>query len=291
MQALGIGKGDRVAILLPNGEDWLALFYGAALIGAVTVPVQSDGSFYVYFGRHDDQRFISAADVFSGETPQDHLAGKLVLIGVSGLGLLDFQATPLGERIPGVEVHAQILEQIVDGVYLHRPAGAAWIEAMRIDRTNGRASFPVGSLRSETAVFTAAGSYAVPAWARTIEIVAIGKQLLMTRGSLTTFSIANDVAKYFAIIPALFVVAYPELEALNVMKLASPQSAILSAVIFNALIIIALIPLALKGVRYRAIGAAALLRRHLWIYGVGGVILPFIGIKLIDLLLVALRLV
>jgi len=99
-------------------------------VGAVTVPVQSDGSFYVYFGRHDDQRFISAADVFSGETPQDHLAGKLVLIGVSGLGLLDFQATPLGERIPGVEVHAQILEQIVDGVYLHRPAGAAWIEAL-----------------------------------------------------------------------------------------------------------------------------------------------------------------
>ncbi|MGJ0396596.1 MAG: potassium-transporting ATPase subunit KdpB [Methylocystis sp.] len=116
-----------------------------------------------------------------------------------------------------------------------------------------------------------------------IEIVAIGKQLLMTRGSLTTFSIANDVAKYFAIIPALFVVAYPELQALNVMKLASPQSAILSAVIFNALIIIALIPLALKGVPYRPIGAAALLRRNLLIYGLGGLVAPFIGIKLIDL--------
>jgi len=123
-----------------------------------------------------------------------------------------------------------------------------------------------------------------------IEIVAIGKQLLMTRGSLTTFSIANDVAKYFAIIPALFVVAYPELEAINIMKLASPQSAILSAVIFNALIIIALIPLALKGVPYRPVGAAALLRRNLLIYGLGGLIAPFIGIKLIDLAVSAVHL-
>jgi len=116
-----------------------------------------------------------------------------------------------------------------------------------------------------------------------IEVVEIGKQLLMTRGSLTTFSIANDVAKYFAIIPALFVATYPELGALNVMHLASPQSAILSAVIFNALIIVALIPLALKGVPYRAVGAAALLRRNLVIYGLGGLIVPFIGIKLIDI--------
>jgi K+-transporting ATPase ATPase B chain len=123
-----------------------------------------------------------------------------------------------------------------------------------------------------------------------IEIVAIGKQLLMTRGSLTTFSIANDVAKYFAIIPALFVVAYPELEAINIMKLASPQSAILSAVIFNALIIIALIPLALKGVPYRPVGAAALLRRNLLIYGLGGLIAPFIGIKIIDLAVSAIHL-
>jgi potassium-transporting ATPase ATP-binding subunit len=123
-----------------------------------------------------------------------------------------------------------------------------------------------------------------------IEIVAIGKQLLMTRGSLTTFSIANDVAKYFAIIPALFIVTYPELGAINVMKLASPQSAILSAVIFNALIIVALIPLALKGVEYRPLGAAALLRRNLLIYGLGGIVVPFIGIKLIDLLVSALHL-
>jgi K+-transporting ATPase ATPase B chain len=123
-----------------------------------------------------------------------------------------------------------------------------------------------------------------------IEIVGIGKQLLMTRGSLTTFSIANDVAKYFAIIPALFVAAYPELQALNIMKLASPQSAILSAVIFNALIIVALIPLALKGVAYRPVGAAALLRRNLLIYGLGGIIVPFIGIKLIDLAVSALHL-
>jgi len=119
-----------------------------------------------------------------------------------------------------------------------------------------------------------------------LEVVAVGKQMLMTRGALTTFSIANDVAKYFAIIPAAFAATYPQLNALNIMGLATPQSAILSAVIFNALIIVALIPLALKGVRYRAIGAAAVLRRNLWIYGVGGIIVPFIGIKLIDLLLV-----
>ena len=115
-----------------------------------------------------------------------------------------------------------------------------------------------------------------------IEIVEIGKQMLMTRGALTTFSIANDVAKYFAIIPAAFATTYPQLNALNVMGLATPASAILSAVIFNALIIVALIPLALKGVRYRPIGAAALLRNNLLIYGVGGIIVPFIGIKLID---------
>ncbi len=123
-----------------------------------------------------------------------------------------------------------------------------------------------------------------------IEIVAIGKQLLMTRGALTTFSIANDVAKYFAIIPALFVVTYPELGAINIMKLGSSQSAILSAVIFNALIIIALIPLALRGVEYRPVGAAALLRRNLLIYGLGGLVAPFIGIKLIDLVVQALHL-
>jgi len=123
-----------------------------------------------------------------------------------------------------------------------------------------------------------------------IEVVEIGKQLLMTRGALTTFSIANDVAKYFAIIPAMFVAFYPQLQILNVMHLSTPQSAILSAIIFNALIIIALIPLALKGVKYRPIGAAALLRRNLWIYGVGGVIIPFIGIKAIDLAVTALHL-
>jgi K+-transporting ATPase ATPase B chain len=123
-----------------------------------------------------------------------------------------------------------------------------------------------------------------------IEIVGIGKQLLMTRGSLTTFSIANDVAKYFAIIPALFVTTYPELNALNIMGLHSDKSAILSAVIFNALIIIALIPLALKGVAYRPIGAAALLRRNLAIYGLGGIIVPFIGIKIIDVLITFLHL-
>jgi K+-transporting ATPase ATPase B chain len=123
-----------------------------------------------------------------------------------------------------------------------------------------------------------------------IEIVEIGKQLLMTRGSLTTFSIANDVAKYFAIIPAMFVAIYPQLQALNIMRLATPHSAILSAIIFNALIIVALIPLALRGVRYRPIGAAALLRRNLLVYGLGGIVVPFIGIKAIDLLITAVGL-
>jgi K+-transporting ATPase ATPase B chain len=120
-----------------------------------------------------------------------------------------------------------------------------------------------------------------------IEIVEIGKQLLITRGALTTFSIANDVAKYFAIIPAMFVAFYPQLQALNIMRLATPESAILSAIIFNALIIIALIPLALRGVAYRPIGAASMLRRNLLIFGVGGIVVPFIGIKLIDLVVAA----
>ncbi len=123
-----------------------------------------------------------------------------------------------------------------------------------------------------------------------MEVVEIGKQLLITRGALTTFSIANDVAKYFAIIPAMFVLGYPELQSLNIMHLATPQSAILSAIIFNALIIVALIPLALRGVRYRPVGAASILTRNLLIYGFGGVIVPFIGIKAIDLVVAALHL-
>jgi potassium-transporting ATPase ATP-binding subunit len=118
-----------------------------------------------------------------------------------------------------------------------------------------------------------------------IEIVEIGKQLLITRGTLTTFSIANDVAKYFAIVPALFIASIPALQHLNVMGLKSPESAILSAIIFNAIIIPMLIPLALKGVAYKPIGASALLRRNLLVYGLGGIVIPFIGIKLIDLLL------
>lgn len=118
-----------------------------------------------------------------------------------------------------------------------------------------------------------------------IEIVEIGKQLLITRGALTTFSVANDVAKYFAIIPAMFAGTFPLLNKLNIMGLRTPESAILSAVIFNALVIIALVPLALRGVRYRPLGAAALLRRNLVIYGLGGVIAPFLGIKLMDILI------
>jgi len=124
-----------------------------------------------------------------------------------------------------------------------------------------------------------------------LEVVEVGKQMLITRGALTTFSIANDVAKYFAIIPAMFVVTYPQLNALNVMGLASPASAIFSAVIFNALIIVALIPLALKGIKYRPQGAGVVLRRNLAIYGLGGILVPFIGIKIIDLGLAALGLV
>ena len=123
-----------------------------------------------------------------------------------------------------------------------------------------------------------------------LEVVEVGKQLLMTRGTLTTFSIANDVAKYFAILPAMLMTAFPEIKPLNVMGLSSPWSAVLAAVIFNAIIIIALIPLALRGVKYRPLGAAALLRRSLLIYGVGGVIAPFVGIKLIDLGLTAVGL-
>jgi K+-transporting ATPase ATPase B chain len=124
-----------------------------------------------------------------------------------------------------------------------------------------------------------------------IEVVEIGKQLLMTRGALTTFSIANDVAKYFAIIPAMFVTAFPVLNSLNIMGLATPQSAILSAVIFNALVIIALIPLALRGVKYRAMSASSLLQRNLLIYGLGGLIAPFLGIKAIDMIVSAIGLV
>ncbi len=118
-----------------------------------------------------------------------------------------------------------------------------------------------------------------------IEIVEIGKQLLMTRGALTTFSVANDVAKYFAIIPAMLVTTFPEIAALNVMRLGSPESAVLSAIIFNALIIVALIPLALRGIRFRPLGAAEVLRRNLLIYGLGGIVVPFIGIKAIDMLI------
>jgi K+-transporting ATPase ATPase B chain len=123
-----------------------------------------------------------------------------------------------------------------------------------------------------------------------LDVVQVGKELLVTRGALTTFSIANDVAKYFAILPALFTSIYPQLGVLNVMHLQSPQSAILSAIVFNALIIIALVPLALRGVRVEAVDAASLLRRNLLIYGVGGLVAPFVGIKLIDLLLTSIGL-
>jgi len=122
-----------------------------------------------------------------------------------------------------------------------------------------------------------------------IDIVEIGKQLLITRGSLTTFSIANDVAKYFAIIPVMFAATYPQLNTLNIMKLHNQSSAVLSAVIFNALVIVALIPLALRGVKFRPVSSAQILRRNVWIFGIGGIVVPFIFIKLIDMILVALH--
>ena len=159
----------------------------------------------------------------------------------------------------------------------------------KLDTLHGlNASLPDPALSAAMDRIEGAYSLVISSPTKLIDIVRIGKQLLMTRGSLTTFSIANDVAKYFAIIPALFVPLYPALEALNIMRLTSPTTAILAAVIYNALIIVALIPLALKGVKYREATSQSLLKRNLAVYGLGGIVLPFAAIKLLDMGLTAL---
>jgi len=220
----------------------------------------------------------------------------------------EFVAFTAQTRMSGVNLNGQQIRKGVDD-FLAQATPEAKLKLIREYQTGGRLVAMTGDgtndapalAQADVAVAMNSGTQAAKEAGnmvdldsnptKLIEVVEIGKQLLITRGALTTFSIANDVAKYFAIIPAAFATTYPALDALNIMRLATPQSAILSAVIFNALIIICLIPLALRGVRYRPIGAAILLRDNLLMYGLGGIIVPFIGIKLIDMILVALHLV
>ena len=223
-----------------------------------------------------------------GMTVLTGLAYPLAMTGIAGL-LFPYQAHGSLVVRDGVVVGSSLIGQSFSSerYFQPRPSAAGTNDAPALAQADVGVAMNTGTMAAREAG-NMVDLDSDPT--KLIEVVAIGKQLLMTRGALTTFSIANDVAKYFAIIPAMFAVIYPQLMTLNIMGLASPQSAILSAIIFNALIIIALIPLALRGVNYQPLSAASLLRRNLLVYGLGGIVVPFVGIKLIDMAVTAVGL-
>src|SRR2546426_112939 len=265
------GIVDRIA---KEGATPLVVSDGATLLGAIQLKDIVKGGIRERFG--ELRRMGIRTIMITGDNPLTAAA----IAAEAGVDDFLAEATPEAKRnlIRDTQAQGRLVAMTGDGTN-DAPALAQADVAVAMN-TGTQAAKEAGNMIDLDSNPT-----------KLLEVVETGKQMLMTRGALTTFSIANDVAKYFAIIPAAFAPTYPVLDALNIMRLGTPQSAILSAVIFNALIIIALIPLALKGVRYRAIGAAAVLRRHVWIYGVGGIIIPFPGIKLVDMILVALGLV